>query len=188
MNLQKAFREFLKDLDRLKKKEGFEYAVIGGIAVGLWGHIRATKDIDILADIDPDRIDSASRYFESRGYGVEIRRGGISDDVLLMLRLRIPEKKGGGIIADILIVTRSWEREILRNRKRIPIGKEKINVVSPEDLIAMKLRSGSPLDEMDAREIFLINRERIDGEYLSIRAKQLGVNKKLSRLLKEITH
>ena len=56
------FKEFLKSLN----SNGVEYLLIGGYAVGIHGHIRATSYLDVWVNISPDnaaRIDRALREF-----------------------------------------------------------------------------------------------------------------------------
>ena len=44
-----VFREFLKSLN----SSGVEYLLIGGFAVGIHGHVRATNDLDVWVRIEP---------------------------------------------------------------------------------------------------------------------------------------
>jgi hypothetical protein len=60
--LARDFKEFLK----LLNSNSVEYLLIGGYAVGIYGHIRATNDLDIWVNVSPDnatRIDRALRQF-----------------------------------------------------------------------------------------------------------------------------
>ena len=60
--LARDFKEFLKSLN----SNGVKYLLIGGYAVGIYGHIRATNDLDIWVDVSPEnaaRIDRALRQF-----------------------------------------------------------------------------------------------------------------------------
>ena len=60
--LARDFKEFLKSLNSNR----VEYLLIGGYAVAVHGHVRATNDLDIWVGIDPDnarRIDRALREF-----------------------------------------------------------------------------------------------------------------------------
>ncbi len=60
--LAKDFKEFLK----LLNSNRVEYLLIGGYAVGIHGHIRATNDLDIWVGISVEnasRIDQALREF-----------------------------------------------------------------------------------------------------------------------------
>ena len=60
--LARDFKEFLK----LLNSNSVEYLLIGGYAVGIYGHVRATNDLDVWVNISPDnasRIDRALREF-----------------------------------------------------------------------------------------------------------------------------
>jgi len=187
MNLKKAFKSLLIDISDLQDFFGFDYVIIGGLAVGMWGHIRATKDIDILADIKSDILNGFTEKLKAKGYKVGIRRGDVFDPIPLMLRITIPEGKGGPTVADMLIITRDWEKEILKNKRQFKYEDISVNLISVEDLILIKLRSSSPIDEFDARELFLINKDEIDHELLKRRAKMMNVDKKLTRFLKGLS-
>ena len=60
--LARDFKEFLKSLN----SSSVEYLLIGGYAVGIYGFIRATNDLDIWVNVNPEnaaRIDRALRQF-----------------------------------------------------------------------------------------------------------------------------
>jgi len=60
--LARDFKEFLKSLNSNR----VEYLLIGGYAVGIYGSIRATNDLQIWVDVNPEnaaRIDRALRQF-----------------------------------------------------------------------------------------------------------------------------
>ena len=60
--LASDFKEFLKSFN----SNSVEYLLIGGYAVGIYGHIRATSDLDIWVNVSPEnaaRIDHALRQF-----------------------------------------------------------------------------------------------------------------------------
>src|ERR1700694_3465446 len=47
--LARDFKEFLKSLNSNR----VEYLLIGGYAVGIYGHIRASNDLDIWVNVSP---------------------------------------------------------------------------------------------------------------------------------------
>ena len=60
--LARDFKEFLK----LLNSNHVEYLLIGGYAVGIYGHVRATNDLDIWVGVGPEnagRIEKALREF-----------------------------------------------------------------------------------------------------------------------------
>ena len=67
--LARDFKELLKSLN----SNHVEYLLIGGYAVSIYGHIRATNDLDVWVKISPEnaaRIDSALRQFGFGGAGL----------------------------------------------------------------------------------------------------------------------
>jgi len=142
------FGEALARLTAVFEERGIPHALIGGLAVAVWGAPRATEDIDLLADLSPSpELDSALR---AAGFDVEWRRGGPDDPVPLLLRLR----SASGPEIDIVCATRVWEREMLGRsiRVRIPEGPE-TSVADVEDLIVLKLLAGGPGDLADVAEL-----------------------------------
>ena len=60
--LARDFKEFLKSFN----SNHVEYLLIGGYAVAFYGHVRATNDLDIWVNVNPEnavRIDRAIRQF-----------------------------------------------------------------------------------------------------------------------------
>src|SRR6266478_9844895 len=55
--LARDFKEFLK----LLNSNSVEYLLIGGYAVGIYGHIRATNDLDIWVNISPENAAKIER-------------------------------------------------------------------------------------------------------------------------------
>ena len=61
-----ALPDDFKELLKLLSSNSVEYLLIGGYAVGVHGHVRATNDLDIWVNVTPEnavRIDQALRQF-----------------------------------------------------------------------------------------------------------------------------
>lgn len=164
----------------------FNYTLIGGLAVGVWGHVRATKDIDILINIQKEKINDLALALNNIGYKCEVRYGDLGNDSGTLIRLTIPESKGGEIKADILIASRKWEDAIINSSKKVRFEGEVIPVVAPEDLILMKLRAGGAVDLWDVTELLKVLKDSLDIEHLKERARDLRVDKKLNRVIEKI--
>ena len=62
--LARDFKEFLK----LLNSNSVEYLLIGGYAVGVYGRIRATNDLDIWVNVSPENASKIERgAFASSG-------------------------------------------------------------------------------------------------------------------------
>lgn len=145
---KESFENTLAKLGLLLKERGASYALIGGLAVAVWGTPRATEDIDLLAELSPSpELDAALR---AAGFAVDWRRGDPDDPIPLLLHL----SSATGPEIDILCATRSWERDMLDRAMhiRLPNGFE-APVVAVEDLIILKLMAGGPGDLVDAADL-----------------------------------
>jgi hypothetical protein len=54
---------------KLLNSNGVEYLLIGGYAVGIYGHIRATNDLDIWVNISPENAARIERALRGFGFG-----------------------------------------------------------------------------------------------------------------------
>ncbi len=66
--LARDFKEFLK----LLNSNSVEYLLIGGYAVGIYGHIRATNDLDIWVNISPDNAAKIERSLREFGFATPL--------------------------------------------------------------------------------------------------------------------
>lgn len=130
------------------------FALIGGLAVSAWGIVRATEDVDFLADSDPSPLTDRTvqgrlkQFLEQRGSAVEWRSGGADDPIPLLLRLKML-RPAHGISADILWVHKRWQREALSRAVTLKVSRLRVRVLHPEDLVLMKLEAGGPQDLLD---------------------------------------
>ena len=62
--LASDFKEFLKSFN----SNSVRYLLIGGYAVGIYGHIRATNDLDIWVDIGPENAARIERTLREFGF------------------------------------------------------------------------------------------------------------------------
>lgn len=112
-----GIRETSKTLTKL----GIDHALVGGVAVGVYGHIRATKDIDFLV--------SANAFVSHKGGIVTMKPG-----VPFAFR---------GLPVDVL------EDADVADDLTDPIYIEGFPVISPEALIVMKLKALRRRDQED---------------------------------------
>lgn len=120
----------------LKLKIRIRFALIGGLAVSAWGAIRATQDIDLLADSEPSPIGSRpvraklQNFFQAQDCAVEWRVGEPDDPIPLSLRLNL----GGALTqpgADILWAHRRWHQDALQRRLEVKSGRLRLSVLPP---------------------------------------------------------
>lgn len=120
--------------------------LIGGLAVGAHGYVRATRDVDFLVR----SLDVAIRRLREHRLHAERLRGSFA-----CLRGEI-----GGVTFDVLpqIVPIQWDRSI-----PVPLAAGVIHVVPVEDLIRLKLKAGGPRDLMDVAALVVRHPECREG-------------------------
>ncbi len=138
-------------------REGVDFLIIGGVAVGYHGHVRATKDVDVVPDPDPEnlkRLAAVLRELEAEIEGADEFEDGELPDPL------DPKSLGDG--GNWVLTTRLgrldimqwigdqglWER-LSPAAIEDEIGDLPIRMVSYEDLVALKELAGRPEDLID---------------------------------------
>jgi hypothetical protein len=132
------------------EREGIEYAVCGGIAVTIHGHVRATIDVDIL--VTADQVARAASVARECGFDIPARK------ITFGLRTNTPREvhrsskldpaTGDLLPLDLMVVSPDLE-EVWRGRVRVPWRGRTIDVVSREGLAIMKRIAGRPKDLQD---------------------------------------
>ena len=180
----------LREIHRLLSETGTQlqlamrFALLGGLAVSTWGVIRATEDIDIIADCEPSPIRSLALRakikgrLEDLGSSVEWRAGGYDDPIPLLLRVEL-STAFRGVRADILWVHKLWQREAVQRAIGVDVEGTKIPVLHPEDLILMKLEAGGPQDLLDVQELLSVSSPQLNLTRLKESAKRLRLGRTL---------
>lgn len=150
-------RGILAELSR----EGVEFLVIGGVAVGFHGYVRATKDVDIVPAPDSQNLERLARVL--RGLDAQVEGAEEFEDEELPDPLD-PEVLGLG--GNWVLSTRlgrfdvmQWIGEDALWAKLAPAAIEAdidglpVRVVSYEDLVALKEMAGRPEDLTDLQRL-----------------------------------
>jgi hypothetical protein len=124
------------------------FALIGGLAVSAWSPPRATQDVDLLVLLDSGNPDHLVQALCGAGMKAELRRGGADDPVPYLIRADC---------LDIIVATKKYEAEAIRQSIAVSIAGRDIPVASPEFLIILKLKAGGPRDLLDVQELLASN-------------------------------
>ncbi len=150
MTLFDELSEVLAALD----EGGVEYALVGALAVAVWGAPRATKDIDLL--VQRDALPGAMAAVRSRGYTLEALPFEFKDGTEVQ-RVNKVDSTGDLMTLDLMIVDKNLD-PIWSSRVRLEFGSRHVVVVSRDGLIAMKARAARPQDIMDIQNLKDIDR------------------------------
>jgi hypothetical protein len=182
MGLDQLMRDFVSLFDQL----GVPYAVMGGMAVRAYGIPRPTHDLDFTIILSRDRLQQLFEAAASAGYSIppEYDAGWV-DQVggmpLVRARLYLADK---AIDVDIFLAESRFQRELMDRRRKESVDGQTVWLVSPEDLILLKLIARRPRDLIDVADVFFMQGE-LDKEYMRRWANVLGVTELLEKALAE---
>lgn len=140
---------------------GVEFLVIGGVAVGFHGYVRATKDVDIVPAPDSENLERLASLLSRLDAEIEgadeFEEGELPDpldpDALALrgnwvLRTRLGRFDVMQWIGDEPL----WEK-LSPTALDADVDGLRIKVVSYEDLVALKEMAGRPEDLTDLRRL-----------------------------------
>lgn len=142
-------------------REGVEFLVIGGVAVGFHGFVRATKDVDIVPSPDPEnlaRLVGMLTALDAQIEGAEEFKGEELPDPLdpealalggnWVLRTRLGRFDIMQWIGDDPL----WEK-LSPTAVEAEIGGLSVKFASYESLVALKEQAGRPQDLIDLQRL-----------------------------------
>ena len=163
------------------------FALLGGLAVSTWGVIRATQDIDFLADSDPTPLhdlglrDKLKQFIVQQHSHADWRVGDHDDPIPLLLRIELP-LTFGNVGADIIWAHKRWQRDALQRSIIVEVEGAEIPVLHPEDLILSKLEAGGLQDFLDVEQLLSVAPPQLNVTRLKETAARLRLGKALECL------
>lgn len=154
----------LKELQVFFKRQGWKYCLIGGLAAIRWGHVRFTRDIDlvVLTGIGDEEayVDQMLSAFQPRSTHPAARQFALENRVLLL-------KSSTGVPIDVSLGAIGFEEHMLdRATLATIVPGQKFLIASPEDLIVMKSVAGRPQDWQDIDGIIAKQGRSLDWSYI----------------------
>lgn len=142
-------------------REGVEFLVIGGVAVGYHGHVRATKDLDVVPAPDPANLEKLALVLENLDARIEgaedFNKGELPD---------LPDPAALAQGGNWVLQTRLGRLDIMQWiddealwKRLAPAAIEDriadlpIKLISYEDLVALKERAARPEDLTDLERL-----------------------------------
>ncbi|MHC4307896.1 MAG: DUF6036 family nucleotidyltransferase [Planctomycetota bacterium] len=161
------------------------YMITGGSALGFWGHIRTTMDIDVVVQINEETIDyflnsiKNDVYVDFENAKEAVSKRGMFNIILNKTCFKI----------DLISLKKdAYEREKFENKVKIEFQGKEIFVIRPEDLIISKLLwdkyiGGSERQIKDCESIYRLNYEDLDLKYIERWVKMLSIEDGFRKLL-----
>jgi hypothetical protein len=157
------YEEVLRAFNRQKVK----YIVVGGIAVNLLGSLRNTADMDILVEMSDENLAKVVKILKTKGYKVKqpIDPMGIANSKTREDWIKTKHMKTFNFYkeealeeVDIIIDSPVSFEEARKRALHIKRGSLSLPVISIDDLIKMKNKTGRAIDELDIRQLRMIKR------------------------------
>jgi sugar/nucleoside kinase (ribokinase family) len=182
-----AIRTVIDTFQRL----GISYHIGGSVASSALGVARTTLDVDLVADIQADHVETFVETLQSEYY--------VDKD---MIAQATEERSSFNLIhlatmvkVDVFILKESdYAREAFSRKRLDRLGEEseeEVYIASAEDVILHKLdwfRMGGEVSERqwgDIVGVMKVQGEALDGDYLQHWASELGLTTMLERALRE---
>jgi hypothetical protein len=132
-------------------EEKIEYALCGGLAVAVYGFVRATIDIDLL--ILSNDLVRIKNMLTKVGYTLDAMPMHFSENKIQIERVTKIEKETGDYISvDLLLVTQEISN-IWTSKQKISWNNQDVYVVSKDGLIEMKKLRNSKQDQADIENL-----------------------------------
>lgn len=133
--------------------DGVPYALVGGLAVAVWGAPRATKDIDLL--VQPEDVQRGKAAVGRLGFTLPAAPMEFSDGMVVH---RVSKVRDGALLmVDFLLVDERLRRHFDAREARAVEG-GRLWVIGRDALIAMKVSAGRPQDQADVVKLTELDR------------------------------
>lgn len=153
---------YQKIIEKLNDEQ-VEYLVAGGIAVNLYGYIRATMDLDVLMMLDDVNTGKFIKIVKELGYKPKVpvaiddfsdpakRKEWISKKNMIVFSVYNPDNDMEHV--DILLEENIDFHKAYKRREIIKSGGLTINLVNIDDLIRLKEIAGRERDKIDIKAL-----------------------------------
>lgn len=143
-------------LERLVEAD-VRFVLVGGLAVGAWGYVRGTKDVDVVPDPAEENLERLAQLLRELDGKVEVGDGHLTADSISIF-LRTGDRT--------LVATELGPVDVLQGLPQIPsfatlnaqaidvdIGGVRVRVCSLGHLLEMKRASERPRDRDDLESL-----------------------------------
>jgi hypothetical protein len=157
-----AYEELKGFIDALNAA-GVDYALCGGLAVVVYGYVRATKDIDLL--VRSEDLEAVKAIAEKSGFTIESGwitfQTGTDQEQSIYRLLKV---MGEDILMLDLILVGPLFEEIWKGRGIVQWENRPMQIVSREGLMKMKKRAGRSQDLADLDALGRMKNEPRNGK------------------------
>ena len=160
---------FYEEILRAFQKQKVKYVLVGGIAVNLLGSLRSTADLDILVEMRDNNLKKIVNIMKKYGYRIKqpVDPIKIADKKTRQDWIKNKHMKAFNFYkqdelkeVDIIIESPVSFEEASKKPVRIKIDDLILPVISINNLIKMKKKTGRAIDKLDIDELKKIKKLR----------------------------
>jgi hypothetical protein len=179
----------LSHLWRLLQSLEVPAALMGGLAMSVWKHVRSTRDVDLLLGIDVSQLNLFLEQLHAAGFHAKREPPVISLGKLKILQfLYEPPDSFMSMQVDFLLADSPYHRQALDRRIKawLPDSDLQIDVLTCEDLILNKLLAGRLIDKADVASLLALTAVHLDRKYLIAWLSSLKLTADFSAIWQEV--
>lgn len=156
---------FYEEILRAFQKQKVKYILVGGIAVNLLGSMRGTADLDILVEMSDDNLKKIVKILKKYGYRVKqpvdplrIADKKTREDWIKNKNMKALNFYKEDELKEVDIIIESPVSFEEANKKPVLIEVDDLilPVISIDNLIKMKEKTGRAVDKLDIEELKMI--------------------------------
>lgn len=173
----------LKKIARILSEFKIPYLVTGGVAIVVWGRPRYTADIDIIIELEREKVKKFIAALSEEGY---VDEDVVNEALKFKSEFNFIDQESGMKVDFWILENSEFDKSRLKRAVSRKISGTPINFSSPEDLILKKLlwfnESKSTRQLEDIHSVMAIIKNKLDYDYLRNWAKK----QETSNLLEEM--
>ena len=182
----------LSRLEKVFTAAKIKYVIVGGIAVIHYGHIRATRDIDLIIEDDTSKISQFLGLLKS--YEFDVMEDQFYKGYQERTNVSIFDKKSY-MRLDIKVAEKKREKDLLKNAILEKILGYELYIAPLEYVLLGKVLFMGRIDDIPDSELleyqdiidfltlYHTNKKKINMDFLKNRVKDIGLESTLDRIL-----
>jgi len=172
-------KDILLKIVRLLTKEKISYLLTGSLAVAYYGFPRGTHDIDLVLEVKTKDFKRILRIVRALGRQYFSDKTQIREAIENFSQFNIYHLQSGIKIDFWVSNQNDFEKSKFLRRKKIFISRQKIFLISAEDLILTKLlwygKLPSERHLADCKGIWKVQQKNLDKKYLNFWVEKFGL-------------
>jgi len=154
--------EVAKKLALSLDDRGQEYAIGGAIALGFWGAVRGTVDVDLTIFLSPDHPSECVALLQDIGCSVSS-----TSAIQTLLEYGYCRVLLEGIPVDVFLPTVEFYEAARQRKQRVLIDEQPIEIWDAETLAVFKLMFFRRKDIADLEQILANQRDTLDRDWIT---------------------